>query len=93
MTNKVAGFGINTACIKGIKSAYKAKERSKGCRMRGMTEYHEAEKDVEKEARKEASRTGAGVAEEQPSRRTRQAVSKRPRAFASQGEPSVRGES
>ena len=30
----------------------------------------EVEKEAEKEARKEASRTGVGVAEEQPTRRT-----------------------
>ena len=95
MENKVPAFGINTLCIKGIKSAYKAKEGSKGCRMRGMTKYQEAEKEAEKEARKETSRTGAAsrsesgeeVAEEQSTRRTRQAVPKRPRDSASQGEP------
>jgi len=51
-----------------------------------MTEYQEAEKEAEKEARKEASRTraasgsesGAGAAEEQPTRRTRHVVPKRP---------------
>ena len=55
MANKVPGFGINTSCIKGIRSAYKAKEGSKGYQMRGMIEYQEAEKDTKKEARKEAS--------------------------------------
>jgi len=39
MANKVSGFGINISCIKGIKSMYKAKVGSKGCRIRGMTEY------------------------------------------------------
>ena len=61
-----------------------------------MTEYQEAKKEAEKEARKKASRieatsgleSGARVAEEQPTRRTRQAVPKHPRAFSSQGEPS-----
>ena len=54
--------------------------------MRDMTEYQEAE-EAEKEARKEASRTraasgsesGAGAAEEQPTRRTRHVVPKRPK--------------
>jgi len=63
--------------------------------MRDMTEYQEAE-EAEKEARKEASRTraasgsesGAGAAEEQPTRRTRHVVPKRSRASAFQGEPS-----
>ena len=34
MANKVPGFGINTSCIKGIKSTYKAKVGSKSCQMR-----------------------------------------------------------
>jgi len=59
------------------------------------TEYQEAERKAEKEARKEASRTGAapwsesraGAAKEQSTKRTRQAVSKRPQGSASQGEP------
>ena len=59
--------------------------------MLGMSEYIEAER----EAKKEASRTeaalgsefGAGAAEEQ-STRTRQAVTKRPWASVSKGEPS-----
>ena len=37
MTNKVPGFRINTSCIKGIKFTYKAKVRTKGYRMRGIT--------------------------------------------------------
>ena len=57
MENKVLRFGINTSGIKGIKSTYKAKKGSNGCRMRRMTKYQEAEKEAEKEARKEASRT------------------------------------
>jgi len=48
-----------------------------------MTEYQEAEKEAEKEARREANRlgaasgskSGAGVAEEQSTRRAQQAVS------------------
>ena len=61
-----------------------------------MTKYQEAEKEAKKEARREASRTraalalesGAGAAEEHPVRRTRHVMPKRPRASASQGEPS-----
>ena len=72
MANKVPGFGINTSCIKGIKSTYKAKVGSKGCQMRAMTEYQEAEKEAKREARRKASiagaasgsRSGAGTAEE-----------------------------
>ena len=48
MANKVPRFGINASCIKSFKSTYKANEGSKGCRMRGMTEYQEAEKKTEK---------------------------------------------
>ena len=78
MTNKVLEFGINTSCIKGIKSTYKAKVGTKCCRMRGMTEYQEAKKKVKREARREASRTRAalvsesraGAAKEHPVRRT-----------------------
>jgi len=64
MANKVLGFGINTLCIKGIKSTYKTKVRSKGCRMREMTEYQEAEKEAKKEARRESNRTGAALGSE-----------------------------
>ena len=90
------GFEINTSYIKGIKSTYKAKVGSKDCRMRGMTEYQETEREAEREARRETSRNGAalaleyeaGAAEEHPIRRTQHVVPKRPRAPASQGEPS-----
>ena len=58
MANKVPGFGINTSCIKDIKSTYKAKVGSKGCRMRGMTEYQEVEREVKREARRGSSRIG-----------------------------------
>ena len=96
MVNKVPGFEINTSCIKGIKSTYKAKVGSKGCRMQGLTEYQETERKAEREARRETSRTratlaldsGAGAAEEHPIQRTQHAVPKRPRVSASQGEPS-----
>ena len=64
------GLGINTSYIKGIKSAYKAKEGSKGCRMRGMTEYQEAEKEASRTGAALWSESRAGVAEEQPTRRT-----------------------
>ena len=82
MANKVPGFEINTSCIK---STYKAKVRSKSYRMRGMTEYQEDEKEVERKAMREASRTGAalvsesgaGAAEEHPIRRTRHVMPKR----------------
>ena len=60
MANKVPGFGINTSCIKGIKSTYKTKVGSKGCQIRGITEYQEAEK----EARREASRAEAASGSE-----------------------------
>ena len=78
MANKVLGFGINTSCIKDIKSTYKAKVGSKGYRMRGMTEYQEAEKESEREARREASKiratlvseSGVGATEEHPVWRT-----------------------
>jgi len=92
MANKVPGFRIKTSCIKVIKSTYKAKVGSNSCRMRGMTQYQEAER----KARREASKTrvasmpepGAGATEEHPVRRTRHALPKHPRASASYGEPS-----
>jgi len=55
----VPKFGINTSCIKGIKSTYKAKVECKGCRMRGMNEYQEAERKAEREARRETNRNRA----------------------------------
>ena len=66
--------------------------------MRGMTEYQKAKKEAKKEARREASRAGAalesksraGVAEKQTTRKTWQSVSKRPRVSTSQGEPDQR---
>ena len=84
---------MNTSCIKSIKASYKVKSGSKS-RMRGMIEYQEAQKEEKKEARREASRaeatsgSGAEATEEHPIRRTRYVVPKRPRTFASQGEPS-----
>ena len=83
------------SCIKSIKASYKVKSGSKS-RMRGISENIEVEREAKKEARKETSRieaasrleSRAGAAKEQPTRRTRQAVPKRPRASASQGEPS-----
>ena len=67
---------MNTSCIKGIKASYKVKLGSKS-RMRGMSEYQEAEREVEREAMRETSRTGValmsepvvGAAEEQPIQR------------------------
>jgi len=55
MANKMPEFGINISCIKSIKSTYKAKVGSKGYRMRGMVEYQKAEKEAERESRREAS--------------------------------------
>jgi len=43
--NQVPEFGINTSCIRGIKSTYKTKLGTKGCRMRGMTEFQKIEKE------------------------------------------------
>ena len=59
-------------------SLYKAKSDSKGSQMRGMSEYMKAEREAEKDDRKEASRTegvprsesGAGAVEKQSIRRT-----------------------
>ena len=86
---------MNTSCIKSIKASYKVKSGFKS-RMRGMSEYQEAEKEAENKARREAdrvgaasgSRSGAGAAEECPVRRTRHVVPKHPRASAFQGKPS-----
>ena len=76
---------MNTSCIKSIKVSYKVKSDSKS-RMRGISEYIEAEREAEKVARKETGKTEAasgleseaGAAEEQPTRRTQHAVPKRP---------------
>jgi len=79
---RVPGFEMNTSSIKSIKPSYKAKSGSKGSQMRGMSEYMKAEREAEKGAsRTEAapgSESGAGAAEEQSTRSTRQAVPKRP---------------
>jgi len=57
-----------------------------------MSEHMEAEREAENEAsRTEAapgSESGAKAAKEQPTKRTRQVVPKRPRASAFKGEPS-----
>ena len=45
MVNQVPGFGINTSCIRGIKSTYKTKLGSKGCQMQGMDEFQAEEKE------------------------------------------------
>jgi len=84
-----------TSSIKSIKASYKVKLGSKS-RMRGMSEYQEAEREVEREAMRETSRRGVALmsepvvraAGERPFRRARHVVSKRPRAFTSQGKPS-----
>ena len=94
------GFGINTSCIKSIKASYKAKLDSNK-RVRGMSEYQAAEREIGGEAgvepRREVSRTGAAAAEpeprivapkEQTARKSWQAVAKRSRGSASKGEPS-----
>ena len=63
MVNQVLRFGINTSCIKVIKSMYKTKVGSKSCRIQGMTKYQEAEKEEGGESRREVSRTGIAAAE------------------------------
>ena len=86
---------MNTSCIKSIKASYKVKSGYKS-RMRGMSEYQEAERKAKREAMRETSRTGValmsepvvGAAEEHPVRRAQNVMSKRPQASASQGEPS-----
>jgi len=95
IASRVPNFGMNISYIKSIKASYKMKSGSQS-RIRGMSECMEAEREAKKEARKETGRTktasgsesGAGAVEEQPTRRTRHAVPKRPRASTSQGEPS-----
>ena len=62
--------------------------------MRGMSEYMEAEGEARKETDRAEATSGlestAGATEEQPTRRTRHVVPKRPRASASQGVPTKR---
>jgi len=96
MANQVPGFGINTSCIRGIKSMYKTKLGSKGCRMRGMDEFQVAEKEERGESKREVSLTGTAAAEpeprivttkEQSTKKSRRDVAKHSRGSASQGEP------
>jgi len=95
IASRVPDFGMNSSCIKSINVSYKVKSGSKS-RMRGMSEYIEAEREAEKEARKETGRieaasgsdSGARAAEEQPTQRTQHVMPKHPRASASQGERS-----
>ena len=95
MANQVPGFGINTSYIRGIKSTYKTKLGSKGCRMRGMDEFQAAEKEERGESKREVSLTGTAAVKpepqivttkEQPARKSRRAMAKRSRGSASQGE-------
>jgi len=69
IASRVPRFRMNTSCIKSIKASYKVRSGSKS-RMRGMSEYMEAERAAEKEARKTeaapGSEYGAGAAEEHP---------------------------
>ena len=58
MANLVPRFGINTLCIRGIKSTYKTKLGSKDCRMRGMDDFQAAEKEERGESKREVSLTG-----------------------------------
>ena len=97
MANQVPEFGINTSCIRGIKSTYKTKLGSKGCMMREMNEFQEAEKKEGDESRREVRRTWIAAAEpelrtvttkKQPAKRSQRAVAKHSRGSASQGEPS-----
>jgi len=55
---------------------YKAKEGFKGYRIRGMTEYQEAERDSGIIEESSESEFGAGVTEDRSSKRIRQAVFK-----------------
>ena len=48
ITYTVPGFGINTSCIKAIKSMYNARRGPNASRIREMNEYLEAEKEVGK---------------------------------------------
>jgi len=44
ITNMVPGYGMNTSCLKAIKSAYSACKGFKTTRTKGMNKYLEAEK-------------------------------------------------
>ena len=46
ITYTVPGFGINTSCIKAIKSMYNARRGPNASRIREMNEYLEAEKQA-----------------------------------------------
>ena len=88
VTSKVPGFGLNTSCIKSIKSSYKARSGSKGSCMRGMSEYIVAEREADEQEVAAEPESGTGTVEERPTWKTRQAVAKRTRASPSKGEPS-----
>ena len=71
------GFGINTLCIKAIKSAYNARKGSKASRMRGMNGYLEVKKEASTYEVAQESERGAETTEECSVRKSRQVVVKR----------------
>ena len=60
---------MNTSCIRSFKASYKAKLGSKR-RIQGMSEYQDAERETEREVRKECSRNGVALVLESGARAT-----------------------
>jgi len=81
--SRMPDFGINTSCIKSIKTSYETKLESNKC-VRGMNEYRAAERETRGETGIEP-RTVA--LKGQPAKKSRQAVAKCSRGSMSKGEP------
>jgi len=83
LTSRMPDFRINTSCIKSIKASYKDMLESNK-RMRGMNKYQAAERETGGEA---GMGSRAAAPKGQPTKKSRQAVSKRSPGSASKGEP------
>jgi len=72
--SKIPGYSMERSCIKSINASYEEKLASNK-RMRGIDEYQAAKREARGETRVESI---AAAPREQPARRRRQAVPKRP---------------
>jgi len=70
VTKKVPGFGLNTSCIKSIKSSYKAKSGSKGSCMQGMSKHIPTKREAGEQGVAAEPESGTRTAEERPTRKT-----------------------
>jgi len=76
-------YSLEHSCIESINASYKVKVASNK-RSRGLDEYQAAQREARGEPRMELR---AAVPREQPARRRRQAVPKRPQGSTSTAEP------